>query len=333
MRTPLAGAAIAFVLGVALAIVVSPRADGPDLVEEDVLAAALPERADGAPDWQVGEAWRVQFGSGDPDCWVVVATADEEGYRQGFSCSRDDEEDAIVSFATAFEYRYVGNVSRELGGRASMETVELYRWPLEDGASWPTTWFGRPVTIEAELDEGYEGANGPEARYVLQMVEDDEVIITYDYVPSLRWFSIFYYVESEFAFRVHEHAPRWAGDAVAVGHGERLVEVEAPLATQTALDSTFEVPEHVDLLVPYALRQGAHLERLILTGPDGEERWTPGVGGLSTGVSVAGASSHIDLLEAEPGTWGIDHAGFATGMLELVVFGIDVQRVRAEAVP
>lgn len=306
-KAPLLGF-FAAVAGIALAVALLPREGATVSEEGDDAFGLLAVSPSGAPVWEPGDAWRIQFDEGEPVCWAVVVAADESGYRQGFWCSTDEAEYIAANVAT-IGARYVGRFDRSLGGVAEEETTAFFDWPLADGKSWGTTWYGRDVTIEAEL-----GARS--GRYQLVMSDEDgDKILEYDYDPELQWWSVVRF-ESGYTFRVLERATDWQEGAVAADAETRYEQfaqsaiLGMPAGSMVVEDSD----EALGLLLTYT---GAPAGRFELRDPSGNAMYQK---------SVAGPFSGFATVASVPGTWSVIDAVTGLGDHSIVVRGISFER-------
>lgn len=322
------GGAIALVLGVALAIVAIPKPnDGQDALDaasldeiateearEQIRVKGIAER----PTWALGDAWRVQFVDEDgPVCWAVVLEADAAGYRHGFSCGDPDLELIVSTQVAGYGTRYIGNFSRDLASLAGDETVLFYDWPLEDGKSWTTTWFGQEAEVDVALAEDGD-------RFLLTMDDEDgDTIATYDYDPELRWWSEFRF-DSGYVLLVHQRMTGWSEPAT-LGVAEDRFEFLRTAVQQLPVRPSFEVPETDDMLVAYVQRSGFFTHRFQFIEPDGSGSW----GDTSTSnANILGSGSGSFLqneFEAIPGVWSLDDQWISAGECYYLVRGVDLR--------
>lgn len=145
-----------------------PGADDDGSASED--GAAVLE---GPATWAVGDHWTYGIsGEGIEDREVTLVVADATD--REFVVETTDREMAFFhARAEPVEISYLGDQSRDAReGSQGEARVEYFRWPLEENASWTTTWDGAERTIRV-TDVGETSAElvsrGPEgdlhARY------------------------------------------------------------------------------------------------------------------------------------------------------------------------
>lgn len=313
-------AACALVLGAALAsALLRAPVDADTPIEDGEALAALATKGRGdragapiaAPEWEVGDAWRVQFDEGEPLCWLVVASVSEEGIQQGVWCPTDEAE-FIAAQIAAYEFHYIGRFTQALEGIGRAEAFRFYDWPLEDGKTWVTRWD----EIDVQVTSTYSRADG---RYQFEalVVDTGEPLVAYDYDPALEWWS-----EMEFAsgyrFLVHERETGWELP-VTVASGEDRYEAER-------VASLFGNPATIVGVAPEDMRLALMVEwsgvlagRFELRGPDGTTRYETTLTG--EGMSV------FEIIEAEEGMWSIVDSVTGAGMESIRLRGIALEIV------
>src|SRR5206468_124848 len=110
--------AVAFAGGLALAaFAMAPARDAIDTASLDEpsaparpMSSSAAKAGIDAPMWAPGDAWRMNFG-GDKGvtCWIVVASANESGYKQGVSCG--DYTDNVATSLAAFSDDWIGSLT------------------------------------------------------------------------------------------------------------------------------------------------------------------------------------------------------------------------------
>ena len=302
-------AVIACVLGVAIAIVAMPAPPAVDEIkaasDEDTLAiAATRARETGIaerPEWRVGEAWRVQFDEGDPVCWLVVVDA-TEGYRQGVSCETDESEAIAVNLAV-FQEPWIATFTKDLAavGDGTNEPTRWFDWPLEHGKSWATHYAGLETVVQVALNDGA-------FELTMTLADGEDTFATYDYDPSIQWWTTLRFAESEYEFRVHDHELGWSGP-VATATSEQVFEGTTNLVSQ--LSTAFTTDEEDSYVVLVYSRSGAGREYWQLDGPSSRNSITP----VTTSQSVLGTTFVYELIEAEPGDWTFQQVGVGFNFL------------------
>lgn len=294
-------AACALVVGALLASALlrapAPEAAGAAEVEGDLSALSLEEVrgrapvASGAraPEWRVGDAWRVQFDDGQPICWLVVVEATAEGYEQGVWCPTDEAE-LIAAQLAAFELAYVGRFTASLEGRAAEDAFRFYDWPLEDGKTWSTTWEGQEVKVVAEA------ARGDRWIFTATYVESEETLAVYDYDPELAWWSVIEFPPSGYVFRVHERATGWEGD-VLHARGEDRYEARREESTLGQPAAVFNIEEQ-DAMVALVIDWfGAPFGRFEVRDAAGDTVYER--------TMIGDDDDTYELMPGSPGIWSI----------------------------
>lgn len=298
-------AAIACALGVALAIVAMPAPPAeegfePAAFDQQIAIAATRARETGIaerPEWSVGEAWRVQFDEGEPVCWLVVVDA-TEGYRQGVACETDESEAIAVNLAV-WQEPWIASFTKDLEavGDGTNEPTRWFDWPLEHGKSWTTSYAGVETVVRVEHNDGA-------FELTMALADSEETFATYDYDPSIQWWSQLRFEDSGYEFRVHAHEIGWSGP-VATAVTETQLDTESNLVSQFTAE--FAATEEDDYVVLVYTRGGVGRDYWQLDGP--------GVSHSSltqanpTSLSVLGPSFVYDLVPAEPGDWTYRQAG------------------------
>lgn len=308
MRGALLGAA-AFAIALLAATWLVPDASTDEA--DRPLFAATSADAGSRPTWRVGDAWRVQFDAGDPICWLVVAEADEEGYRQGVWCPTDEAPLIAAQLAT-MPLAYVGDFTPDLRGLAGDGAVTWFDWPLEDGKTWPTAWEGEPARVTANW------LDGPQ-RYELDLCLDDGLCVaSYDYDPELRWWSKLS-LRGGFDFQVHERDEGWTRGYV-LGEAEERSDTRyggVNLGFVPVGQPVFDVDEGDDVVVVEVAREGIHAHEISLVDPDGSVAWT------DSSTSLSDPDEYVwDMVDARSGQWSVRENTVAEGMLHVTVWTV-----------
>jgi hypothetical protein len=291
--------------------------DGPPRMEP-LSAREVEARTAERPEWRVGDAWLVRFNE-DFACWLVVGEVRNGTYVQGTSC--DGEMDAGAQIA-ANDFAYAGTFDRDLARPTRSDgTIRLYDWPLTDGKTWTTSWFGEEVTVRAAFDEEIEGPLGEEPGFVLRMSYGDaeDEFLRYDYVPSLRWWSEFRF-ESGAVVTVEDAVRGWGGRVVMVDAEERVrfggSGVLGPAATRS-----FAVSEADDALIIEVRASGrAVLMELALRDPDGSSQYS-----ISRRALTGGSSYNFDVVaDLQPGSWVLEETFIGDGSVDAVVHALRI---------
>lgn len=331
MRAALAGVAACVVVALvtAGAFQAMPRLDEDDGGDADAVTAAaigllppqLVRNGLDAPRWSEGDAWFVTFNDDDFGCVATVVDADAAGYRQGFACDGDVY---LAAEDAAGDYPFLGAFTDALAGVTAGGDVVFYDWPLTDGKTWTTEWSGLPLRVEATYVPDLDGPEGPEAGYSLVMVdEDDDVLVQYDYVPSLGWWS-FMKTDGGLDMRVVERGSGWRGAAVHA-EAEQLLRLERSPSQITPLSPPFEVEEGTDWLAVVISRSGNGFQDLELRDPDGEARYAAGYNGLFSGASSFQRGYVEDLT---PGGWSARDLVVTGGRTTTTIYGITFETSR-----
>lgn len=315
---------LAFVLvTLASAGVFSPP-DAPQDVEPEVTAAsfsgalpaALVESGLDAPEWRIGDAWLVRFNSGF-SCWLVVGERSADGYAQGTSCDGDLLAGAQLA---ANEFPYAGDFDRDLSYTpGDGEPTRYYDWPLADGKTWETHWFGDPVTVEANYVEALESPLGrePGFRFQMRYASGDALIVEYDYVPSLRWWSHFTYANGA-GIAVEDAVRGWNGRVVMMEAEERA-RISANLVTAGETHD-FEVARDDDALIVETRWSNRQWLEMRVRDPSGTERARESRVDLT--VEATYAFSYVEDLE--PGTWTAEAQFAGLGVFETRIHALHV---------
>jgi hypothetical protein len=284
------------------------------LSEREVMARVA-ER----PEWRVGDAWLVRLEPGFA-CWLVVGEVTDAGYAQGTSCEGDDV--AAGARIAANDLPYAGTFDRDFGRiTGDAGTVRLYDWPLEDGKTWRTPWFGETATVRAAFVEELVGPLGTEPGFALSMSlgDSDTPFLLYDYVPSLRWWSEFRYESGERV--VVEDAQRgWDGRVVMVEAVERMYLWSNFLMMAPADANTFEIEPADGALLVQTTTQGRHWLELRVRDPSGGEQARES----RTDAGVGSSYSFSIVEEPEPGTWTVDVIFGGSGRIDTRIHALRI---------
>ena len=277
----------------------------------DVIASATT-----APAWDVGDAWRVQFGEGDPICWVVVVAQTSEGYQQGVWCPTD-EATLIAAQLAGFDVRYAGLLTKDLAGVGigGVEETRWFDWPLEDGKSWPTSYQGDDAQVTVELDE-------EERRYELSLcLAFGGCVARYDYDPRLAWWSEVIF-ESGSTFQVRERTEDWTGSATIATASERYHRSRGDVDAIVLLPETFTVEPEDELVALVMQRLGSHT---------GHVQVRDGGGSVVYDDTLVSERAQLSTLVAgEPGTWTLADATIGIADSEIWARGLSTQTVVLE---
>ena len=294
--------------------------------EDGVLELAAP-----AP-WTVGDWFGVHVFLGMDDTEgthyntvVVEETAD------AWILATDDQgaakEEAVFDLPILGSFRKADLGTSGLGGR-----WDLLQFPLTDGATWSSTVATDPMDPDAVLKLEFEATfnekiatpTGSKPGFDIVAVDADaRQVISFDYVPSLGWFTRFvifdvatedpvdYFVSA----RSMGNGKGWTGTyyldtAEALVQHFNIVGVDPTDPTAAFLQpnpqATFTVADGATFLFGFVFSfsfAGAH--DVVLVGPDNQPREYRSYNGV-----VAGEDTEMFIDEpAVPGEWRVAAAG------------------------
>jgi hypothetical protein len=291
-------AGLAFALGLGAAFLAAPSAGEPGFEPEAIDAAALhgpltPEeirvvqqRGLDAPDWEIGDAWGLTFPETKYACTLVVTREDDQGYEMSAAC------DDLAIADALFDYNFMGQMTRGLGGVTPAGTIEFFQWPLEDGKSWETRWFGSEVTVRATFDPAIPGPSGDEPGFTLVGEFEGNIFVRYEYLPSLRWWNGLRY-EGGFQLVVTEASRGWKGTAFLT-RSEVLLDFSAPLRVPDVFE--FTVSTGWTSLYVRADGSGLSTNDPLFVDPNGQPR-------VPVQRGTLGDSAAWGQMDATPGSW------------------------------
>lgn len=275
-------------------------------------------RANGvqAPTWRVGQAWRVHFARTGDSCDLVVAFVDDAGYTQGAAC-----EDAARIMATdaVFDRPYLGYFGRDLSGHTAEGAVRFYDWPLVDGKRWRATWEGQPVFVQARFEPQLPaGPSKAEPGYSLRMTlpaedeGDGALVATYDYVPSMGWWSHFR-LASGWRMEVRPLEGKAPAEAILANANQQVQGSHGP---GDVLPTTFIVGRTEHMLVFQFLFDAPSLQRLQVTRPGGEVAYE------DLFMPLESPETRTLFLDSVPGMWRVDVQRAGTGTAGYTVHAV-----------
>lgn len=293
---------------VAGAMLGSPGLLAPEPADLDAASLDPPAggRPDGAPRWQVGDAWNLKFGSGEPVCWIVVVAATEEGYRQGVWCSSDEEE-LIAAQIAGYDVRYLGNLSLDLAGRGDGEEVRFYDWPLADGKTWTTTYYG----VEVEITSTYDAERGA---WDLVMENGDDALLRYDYDPDVGWWTYWKFLGGT-EVRVLDAVGAFPEPAVYAQARTAFDGARFPLAIEGPLRPVFDVAEEETVVLVRALRTGIYAHRLAVYDGEGNAVYDEGL----AQNAILNNQGTAAFVSGAPGEWSMDSLAATTQEVRVIV--------------
>lgn len=290
-----------------------PVAVGQDL-EPAVIVDPLPPGEDAAlataevPLWRVGDAWAITpLGPDGEPGFLVVTAADADSY------TLEPTSGTLASWDAMYDVSFVGKIrSSDLAGRQADEAIRFFDFPLADGKTWTTTWDGREVALAAT-----KTARG----FAIAGTVDRETYVTYDYDPSLRWWSKLAFAEG-YGIQVTRVVEGWTGD-IAVATAKLVYESGATAPVLSGGAGTFVVDEGQHALSLSVMGGGVlWLRGFVLFDPAGEPVLsdTPNVQ-LSEGVGEPSWYRYQEELTPTPGEWRIAsptlHSPDAHGMVHI----------------
>jgi hypothetical protein len=316
-RSPLlAAAALVLALGLTVALLPRPeesegadRAGSPDEVPLAVLA-----RAEGvpAPAWRVGDAWTVRFSPSGFECTLVVFAANRSAALQGASC---EGAGSLAAEDAVFDHAFLGAFTDELAGvQQDADPVRFFAWPLVDGKDWTLTWDGVPYRANATYDDALPAPDGARPGFRVVLTRDGEFAATYDYLPSLGWWSRLE-TASGFRMEVTAFTRGWSGTVLDGTAAQRLF-TSSPGGTGVPV-GMFPLGDDDHLVVLTHEFQGIGAGRLHVTTPSGRDAYQAGMASLT-------GDSRIVFLAGEPGTWRVLSPLVATGRIALHVYAIQL---------
>ncbi|HUR25231.1 MAG TPA: hypothetical protein VM327_04350 [Candidatus Thermoplasmatota archaeon] len=157
------------------------------------------------PDWAVGDAWTYDF-NGDSTAYVITSQTSSDWIMETDSAER--------SFSDLRQ-----DVSRlgpqrksDLAGSQGQERVEFFRWPLEAGKTWTTTWDHLDVAIQVT------DVSQDVAKLEAHLAGDGSLAYRYTYDAGQRWFGDLRHFAPDGSELVHlalkEASHDWTGTIV-----------------------------------------------------------------------------------------------------------------------
>jgi hypothetical protein len=280
--------------------------DAPSASAEDLLPPAAPvppallnNSSVDVPEWLVGDAWETTSAgggaAGERVTFVVTAAS-----RDGYVLSTTSE--SLAGYDAAFDISYVGKIrASDLAGAQKDKPVAFFSFPMTDGAHWSATWDGLIVNMTATFAPAISTAAGAPG-FSIKAMSGDKPYATYDYVPSLRWWSHIDFAAG-YGLKVERATRNWTGEITTATAKEIFHSgTEFPLATFNTM------PYHVDEKQSYQLLSlaggAAHYARAIqLIDPNNQPYTTKTA---QTGAEPNGGFVFFtEQIPATPGDWKI----------------------------
>lgn len=310
----------------------SPAATGPEplangakaaelMPPEEALAASLaadPSNATLAvPVWAVGDSWTVVTANGETQT-AVVTSASQQSYRLDVTGEQTASYDAIGDVS------WIGTIrAADLAGAQQGTAVKFFDFPLADGKTWSTTWDGLEVTMTARLNPALATSAGTQPGFEIVAMAGDAVHATYDFVPSMKWWSRIEWPAQGYGLAVSAYKPNWTGTAIR-GTASQILELAAagPVTNTPAAEFTVsEGQTTVMLLLMGATEQQARA--MAIVDPEGQPFPLPeGEDVLVDGMPRDDFTTV--QLPPTPGSWKIALAMAHDPEGSFVVFGSEV---------
>lgn len=130
------------------------------------------------PEWNVGSFWT--FSSSGPGGIGTYTLAVGESTGSDYVIGTDH--DALAFFDATDPISTMGPQRKsDLAGSQGTTRVEFFKWPLEDGKTWSTTWDGEVHEITANRTS--------EREFSFTATVGGETRIQYAYDHSVKWFT------------------------------------------------------------------------------------------------------------------------------------------------
>lgn len=274
-------------------------ADGSGAGADDDAGRAVtrpPASTDRAPTWNIGDYWVYKDGAGNQNTFAVSGDTGTD-----YIIDTDSE---LFAFFNALEDISTLGAQRQsdLAGSQGSDRIEFFRFPLQDGATWTTTWDGatRTITTTALGDGTYGFASN---------AEDGTPHARYTYDPAARWFGALEFLAPDgttlFANQLVEAGTGYTGELIRYDietvfdrnddEGDTPVQYDAVTAEFTQSET------HTDVFLSYGASCGAgHI--LFTVVPDEP---TSDTQGHSDNTPCPKSSGFFGSLGSQPGQWGI----------------------------
>ena len=265
-----------------------------------------------APTWEVGHTWFIMFPEGDAPCVVTVVDVSVDNYTQAMGCP---EGDVLARDDAVFDLPHLGQITTALAGVSGEGSVDFFSWPLTDGKSWETEWFGTSLTITATFDEDIEGPRGDEPGYRLEAVADGERAFDYNYLPSIGWWSELDF-DADFSgladievvgFDPTFEGIAWSSKGSAVYHFSGSL---PPIGTQP-----FAIPDGTSVVAFRAAASGGDFLASIVVQDPQQARGFQQASGVYRQY-VPAEAAFIEYLDGVSGQWAFSVEG--AGVVELL---------------
>lgn len=268
-----------------------------------------------APVWEVGQWWghHTHFGADDAagsHFNVVVAEASGSGYKVAAQSTThallDAEEDVFD----------LGDFGTDLSTTWGDEAWTWYDWPLEHNKSWSQSvrYEGTEhdlVMTAVEADDLRTAMGDEEGFRIVGTSSDGTILMTYDYVPAMGWFSDLDLFDPEdpetaiFKVRNMGFGENKTGDFYEID----VVDLVGGTYGDDVLGSdSFVVPEGaVQLAGEVLLTVDVGTARLTLDGPDGSTD--------EYEVALPGGEEAFPVDKEDPaaGDWELSFLGLGDG--------------------
>lgn len=277
------------------------------------------------PTWAVGDAWLVDVEGGpmwEPmaagawTCTLGIVEASPEAYRMGSSCP------ALAARLVLDPSLPFAMMGPGLGALQEDSTIEFFQWPLQAGRTWSTMWGEQELSVSAKYEPAVEGPLGKEPGFRLEMVDNSGArVATYNYVPSLRWWSHFEAAGLRLTVLAHG-----SDEALLTAAVEEVFSAGGVTVVGGA-DNTFDLAPNVALVYVHHAMRGASAQNVRVESPAGtvyscfcstNEAFGPPLGELLP----QNEWEHARVVDGVPGTWSVDTSGVEAGATALTLYAV-----------
>lgn len=248
------------------------------------------------------------FPSGNTrDIALVVSEARDDGFRLGSNVS-----------AGFFGFPFNGNLTRDLNPEIAGEVWPMFRFPLDDGATWRYPLFGYDATTTARATLISAPGIGEHPGFRLDATSYGQTFASYDFSPETGWLTRLDVYEPTTGERLLHAELRDYGARFGQGYflEETIADIQRSYPADAPGIEAVSVPggyERVHATVVAKAAVGASNVRL----EDARGRSLVETTQIGPGGKVAHAT-----LAAEGDGWRLRHVGAAQGSARLLLTGI-----------
>lgn len=252
------------------------------------------------PNWAPGLWWSYTFTRDGATHRVTLAVAETTATEHTLLAN----DTTHPLFDALLDISYVGPVrASDLAGYEGDDPVRFFTWPLQDDATWTTTWNGAERHLTAHR-ANVTTPRGPEPGFEIVSRtgpgDDDPVQARFTYAPSVAWFNTLELPRQNVTYELVDQGFGYRGNLTRANLTTHVDQTGPGLTP-----ATFEVANGSDLVVGVLEADGRSTGSLQLVAPNGTRYGVP----ATACDAAACAFLTVRTAPAAPGTWQAEVAG------------------------